>query len=91
MSRGYRFVRRGGRSIGEHRVVMEQVLDRPLRSDEIVHHRNGRKYDNRPENLEIWFKGHPRGVNLPDLLGTLLRDYPRRSSNASGRSRARER
>jgi hypothetical protein len=37
----------------EHRLVMESVLGRYLRSDEHVHHINADRTDNRKENLEI--------------------------------------
>lgn len=45
------YVKEGGRH--QHRVVAERVLGRPLIAGEIVHHIDGNKKNNSPENLRV--------------------------------------
>ena len=57
----------------QHRLVMEQVIGRPLEKHERIHHKNGDRQDNRPENLELWVganrsKKDPHGVRLVDQV-----------------------
>lgn len=56
----------------EHRVVMEKILGRPLQLGENVHHKNLRRADNRPDNLELWYTSQPCGARITDLIDYLV-------------------
>lgn len=54
--------------VSQHRFVMEQMICRPLRVGENVHHVNGQRDDNRPENLELWSSAQPKGQRVVDKV-----------------------
>ena len=71
-NRGYRKCRVEGHPhadqygfVLEHRLVMEEVLDRYLDPNEVVHHRDGDRQNNSPDNLEVLLrKTHNPGKNV---------------------------
>jgi len=57
---------------------MSRIIGRPLLANENVHHRNGDRLDNRPENLELWVKSQPCGQRIEDVVAhaeEILRVY----------------
>lgn len=54
--------------IPEHRYVMARMLGRDLLPGETVHHKNGVRDDNSPDNLELWVVSQPRGQRPADLV-----------------------
>lgn len=65
---GYIARTRNGTTELQHRVVMEEILGRSLYPHENVHHKNGLKADNRPENLEVWVTKQPKGQRPEDII-----------------------
>ena len=63
-----------------HRYVVEKKIGRKLRKEEIVHHKNRKKLDNTPENLEVFAnqEEHEKHHKETDWLFKLNRKIFRR-------------
>lgn len=70
-SSGYR------KKMFEHKIVMEAYLGRRLRQNEVVHHKNHKRDDNRIENLEVMDRRchsrlHMLGTKMPEEIKAKL-------------------
>jgi hypothetical protein len=65
--------------VREHRLVVEQLLGRYLLPTEVVHHIDGNKQNNVPENLEVF------GSNAEHLAETLKGRVPQWSKSGKAR------
>lgn len=49
-----------------HRLIMEMILGRKLSSDEIIHHIDGDKMNNHPDNLKLVTRSEHLKVHYPE-------------------------
>ena len=61
---GKAYTKRNGRH--EHRIIAEQIIGRPLKKGEVVHHRDHNKKNNDPSNLQVFASNgeHSRVHNI---------------------------
>jgi hypothetical protein len=81
-SNGYVLTRsESGRERYEHREKAEEILGRRLAEREVVHHINGRRSDNRPQNLCVMdYRDHHRYHEWYDWIVRTYGKYPRRDT-----------
>ena len=63
--------RRTRYSVAQSRFVMEQMLGRALRANEIVHHINRNGFDDRPENLQLTTRRQHPSLHAQQQLESL--------------------
>jgi hypothetical protein len=73
--------------VREHRVTWEEANGRQLRDDECVHHINGIRDDNRPDNLVALTRSAHRSLHRKD--DTMSEDTRRKLSEGAKRQWAR--
>lgn len=71
----------------EHRVVAESMLGRPLLRGEIVHHIDGNKHNNAPENLQVMTQADHLRLHHAEMWHArkIKNGYPIKTTSSDGR------
>lgn len=67
---GRTYIKLNGRHM--HRVVAEQKLGRALVAGEIVHHIDGNKRNNAPENLQVMTQSEHTRLHFSEMMGARM-------------------
>ena len=89
MIRRDRMTKKGNKYQFEHRLIMEQYLGRYLKPEEIVHHINGIRNDNRVENLVLTTKSKHQHYTLVKQLQEKIRVLESKLAELTGGSGTR--
>lgn len=74
---GHPRARKNSPYVFEHILVAEELVGRNLVEGESVHHVNGVRDDNHPENLELWTRPQPSGIRVSDAIDWARSIYDR--------------
>jgi len=80
---GYYYCRHNGKDVTEQRIIAEKALGRTLKSNEVVHHINGNKTDNRNCNLLICTKAYHQWLHAKMANLYMQEHFSRRSEEES--------
>ena len=72
-----------------HRLVMEEAIGRYLSTNEIVHHINGCKTDNRIENLKLMSKGEHTAIHNASKKGYVFSEESRKKMSIAAMGNTR--
>ena len=67
ISMGYVLITVNKGRFAEHRIVCADKIKRKIKRNEVVHHINGDRLDNRPENLEVMLRSEHSRMHMTEI------------------------